>query len=433
MAKVTALPRRPITSSTDDPFAFVGTNGVDVFTAPTDNNYTIRGLGGDDRLTGAGGNDVIDGGTGNDLMRGGTGDDTYRVDSPSDAVFEVAGQGFDIIYTTANHTLRAGSEVEVLASAAPFGSGGLTLIGNEYNNRIRGDEGANIINGGAGADLLYGFGGNDSYYVDQIGDFVVERAGDGVDTVYASSSYSLRLGDSVEVLGTSAPTGTTAINLSGNEIANTLRGNDGANTLNGAGGDDAMYGFGGNDVYYVDRQGDQVIERANGGFDILYTSVSYRLRPGEQVELIGALRPFETTALDLTGNEWTNRLQGNNGDNVLNGGLGADTLYGFDGQDLFSMRTALGGDNVDTIVDFVSGEDKIGLLGTLFGDIDAGALDPASFRLGTEATAAGDRILYDQEFGRIFYDADGTGGTAAVLFARVDPAMVLAATDFVVI
>jgi serralysin len=59
-----------------------------------------------------------------------------------------------------------------------------------------------------------------------------------------------------------------------------------------------------------------------------------------------------------------------------------------------------------------------------------GALYEGSLRAGRSAQDADDRILYDSATGNIFYDADGVGGVAAVLFARVDPGTILTAADF---
>ena len=43
--------------------------------------------------------------------------------------------------------------------------------------------------------------------------------------------------------------GTTAINLTGNELTNIVTGNAGANVLNGGGGNDTLTGNGGNDIF----------------------------------------------------------------------------------------------------------------------------------------------------------------------------------------
>ena len=62
-------------------------------------------------------------------------------------------------------------------------------------------------------------------------------------------SYALSAGSSIEVLGTTKESATTAINLTGNEFAQTIQGNAGANVINGGGGADTLTGFGGNDTF----------------------------------------------------------------------------------------------------------------------------------------------------------------------------------------
>jgi len=53
--------------------------------------------------------------------------------------------------------------------------------------------------------------------------------------------------------------------------------------------------------------------------------------------------------------------------------------------------------------------------------------------IGSAAADADDRIVYNQATGQIFFDADGNGAGAQVLFATVNAGTVLSASDFVVI
>ncbi|WP_253909700.1 calcium-binding protein, partial [Herbaspirillum seropedicae] len=71
------------------------------------------------------------------------------------------------------------------------GADHLNGIGNALANRITGNDRDNILDGMAGADTLTGGKGNDSYYVDDAGDKVIEKAGEGLDTVYATVSTTL--------------------------------------------------------------------------------------------------------------------------------------------------------------------------------------------------------------------------------------------------
>ena len=55
----------------------------------------------------------------------------------------------------------------------------------------------------------------------------------------------------------------------------------------------------------------------------------------------------------------------------------------------------------------------------------------ANFRASTSGTAAdaNDYILYDTDSGQLFYDADGSGAGARVLFATVTAGSTLTAAD----
>jgi VCBS repeat-containing protein len=298
---------------------------------------------------------------------------------------------------------------------------------------ITGLDGNDVLLGTAGDDVLAGGVGDDTYFVDNVGDVVSETVGQGRDVVYASTSYGLTAGSSVEVLSTVGLGDTTAINLYGNELGNVLYGNAGANALIGGGGADYLVGFGGDDDYYVDNVGDVVLEAAGQGRDVVYASTSYALTAGSSVEVLSTVGLGDTTAIGLTGNELANVLYGNAGANVLNGGEGNDYLQGFGGADTFAFTTALGAGNVDTIADFLSATDKIALDDAVFTGLGLGGLPPSVFHIGTEATDEDQRIIYDDATGQLYYDADGSGAEAAVLFATVDPGTIITAGDFTVI
>ncbi|HVQ09776.1 MAG TPA: calcium-binding protein [Allosphingosinicella sp.] len=203
------------------------------------------------RVVGNDGNNVIDGGAGaDDLLQGNFGDDTYRVRNPGDFVQEFAGRGTDIIYVHFSYVLPTTEEIENLSAADHIGTESLNFSGNNLDNLIIGNYGANQLDGGFGGnDTLYGLAGNDTYIIRNAGDQAVEQVGHGSDTVYAYASFALGAGSEVEVLSTVSHAATDAINLTGNEFAQTVVGNSGANLLDGKGGNDLLAGLGGADTF----------------------------------------------------------------------------------------------------------------------------------------------------------------------------------------
>ena len=284
---------------------------------------TLNGGDGIDTLTGNVGVDTIDGGAGADTMTGGAGADTYFVDNAGDVVTESANGGTDTVNASVNFSLSADVENLVLTGAAVTGTG------NALANTITGNASANTLDGGAGADTMIGGGGNDTYMVDDANDVTSEIAGGGIDTVQASVSYTL--GAEVENLTLTG----SALNGTGNAIANTITGDASANTLDGLGGADAMTGGAGDDTYVVDNAGDVVTELANGGTaDTVQASVDYTL--GAEVENL----VLTGVALNGTGNALANTITGNALGNTLDGGAGADTMAGGDGGDMYFVDNA---------------------------------------------------------------------------------------------
>ena len=93
--------------------------------------------------------------------------------------------------------------------------------------------------------------GNSTYYVTHGSAHILERSGEGNDTVLASVSYTLETAASIEVLRTNSDKGVSAINLTGNALAQTIVGNAGNNVLDGKAGADALWGLGGADAFVV--------------------------------------------------------------------------------------------------------------------------------------------------------------------------------------
>jgi VCBS repeat-containing protein len=410
-----------------------GTATVSITVTGVDSNDVLLGTAGADMLQAGIGNDHLNGLGGADNMSGNTGDDTYIVDNAGDVVNELGGQGRDVVYAAVSYQLAAGSEVEVLSTLSQSGTAAIQLIGNALGQEIYGNAGANFLEGGGGTDYLIGLGGNDTYVVDSMDDVIVEAIGGGTDTVYARNSYTLSAGAEVETLSTISQDGTTPLSLIGNAFGQTIYGNAGANFIDGGGGTDLLVGLGGNDTYIVDSASDYVAEDVGAGRDVVYAQASYALGNNEEIEVLSTASQAAATAIDLTGNEFVNEIYGNAGANVLNGRAGSDYLLGLGGADTFAFTSALGSDNIDHIGDFLAVDDTIALDDAVFTGLALGALNANAFVLGTAAGDADDRIIYDQISGQLWFDADGNGIGAKVLFAVLDSHPVITAGDFTVI
>ena len=120
------------------------------------------------------------------------------------------------------------------------------FAGTEGQDILSGLDGNDTLDGGHGIDTLIGGDDNDTYYVDNALDRVIEDAGEGRDTVFASVSYTLGAGQHIERLRADA--GATGLTLTGNELANYLIGGAGDDTLIGRAGPDRLNGGAGADL-----------------------------------------------------------------------------------------------------------------------------------------------------------------------------------------
>jgi serralysin len=146
-----------------------------------------------------------------------------------------------------NMSIARGTVIE----AAVGGAGDDDLRGNAVANALFGGAGKDTLwgraggdrlDGGAGADVLRGGDGNDLYLGVTAGDRVVERAGEGRDTIRAMGSLTLPEGvERLELVTTSGARGV------GNAAANTLVGGAGPDQLRGLAGGDVLWGGAGAD------------------------------------------------------------------------------------------------------------------------------------------------------------------------------------------
>ncbi|MCP3046342.1 hemolysin [Xanthomonas euvesicatoria pv. allii] len=348
-----------------------GTASSDILRGSIGNDQLI-GLDGNDLLEGESGDDLLDGGTGADVMRGGMGSDTYVVDDAGDSIFDNGyNSGLEDFWRTDINTVISSIDYTLginLQQLILDGTADLNGAGNAESNSLQGNGGANILTGaavddyssnadwmdggggndtligawgddtligGTGNDRMEGGGGDDLYYVDSLGDVIVETEGEapsipmamamqlssdattfstgmsGAPGIPAMGQHPYRNGDTVaasidftliDELESLILVG-NAVNGTGNEFRNWLKGNAQDNVLSGLGGSDTVSGGAGRDVLYGGDGGD-----------------------------------------DLDGNDGDDTLVGGDGDDlyVYTAGQGHDTIVNIDvyGEDMLQVNGA---------------------------------------------------------------------------------------------
>jgi Ca2+-binding RTX toxin-like protein len=382
----------------------------------------LAGYEGGDTLDGGDGNDVLDGGAGIDQLAGGAGDDNYWVDESSDVIVEQAGEGTDLVRSTAyGYALSVNTEDLVLVE----GSGAYEGTGNGLSNVMTGNSNGNRLDGAAGADTLIGGLGDDTYGVDDTGDVVVENAGEGTDTVESSISYEL--GATLENL---TLLGAAHLNATGNAGDNLIRGNAGDNRLEGGDGADTLYGGEGDDYYVAVSATDRVREYTGEGIDTVERVFETNLVLDDQVEnlVLGA------GVLTGNGNELDNAITGNSDANTLGGWEGDDQLYGHDGDDaLFGGigSDVLVGDNGNDYLDGGEGVDQLqgGAGNDVYITDDAGDVVVEVAGGGTDQVQTTTSYVLSANIENLFLmdgaDIDGTGNALDNYIAGNDGSNVL--------
>jgi Ca2+-binding RTX toxin-like protein len=388
----------------------------------------VRGGSGNDVLTGDSGNNILRGGGGNDVLDGGAGtvDWADYVDKAVAVSVTLNGAANAIVMVggVAEDTIR---NIEYVQG----GSGNDVLVGDGLVNELRGLGGNDILRGGGGNDVLDGGAG----------------AADLADYVDKAVSVSVALNGAtnavVTVGGVAEDTIRNVENLQGGSANDVLVGDGQANELRGLGGFDILRGGGGNDVLdggagavdwadYVDKAV-AVSVTLNGATNAVVTVGGVAEDTIRNIERVQGGSANDT----LTGDGLVNELRGLGGDDVLNGRAGNDVLVGGIGGDQFVFNTALNAaTNVDQITDFNVAADTIVLENAIFTTlVGTGTLTAAQFVANASGTAqdAGDRIVYETDTGKLFYDSNGNAAGGATQFALLNAGLALTNSDFFVI
>ena len=262
-------------------------------------NDSIRGNAGNDKLYGNAGNDKLYGGAGNDSLFGNLGDDTLSGGAGDDTL--TGGDGKDVfIYASGKDVIT------------DYATGDKISIGTDiYYTDVSGSD--VILNFGSSSNTLTikNAKGNSLS--------MINSAGKSFSTVVSSSS-TLNITDkskssvaaSSVIRTINASKRTTAINITGNKLDNTIKGGTNKDTIQGGAGDDSIAGNAGNDSLL-----------GNAGNDKLY------------------------------GNAGNDKLYGGSGNDSLWGGAGDDSLWGGKGTDVF---TYIANNGTDHVMDYESGE-----------------------------------------------------------------------------
>jgi Ca2+-binding RTX toxin-like protein len=334
---------------------------------------------------------------------------------------------------------------------------GWAQLGGTSADVLTGNAGANHLSGGTGAgNYLIGGAGNDWYTVRTATDAILELADGGIDSVRTDQAF-FALNPNIEnlyfigaALNPGAPA-TAAVGI-GNDLGNLilareftvghqlygLGGNDTIiavgqqNYVSGGDGNDYISVFGstpgttillggmGDDIFNVDSSA-YIVEYAGQGFDTVRASQNIFIYNDSSIERIETATPGSTQPIALVGNNLAQQIVGNAGNNQIEGREGSDTLTGGLGQDYFYFTTAIGTD-VDQITDFTSVDDILMLDDGVFAGVATGFLSASAFLSGagaTSATNATQRFIHNSTTGDVYYDADGSGGVAAVKIANI--------------
>jgi Tol biopolymer transport system component len=230
-----------------------------------------------------------------------------------DGMFSPNGQQF--IFTSHNKLVAADTDSKsdvYIANLALASQGGADVID--------GGAGNDMIVGGPKGDTMAGGTGNDLIFVQDLADKVVEKPGEGLDTVVvgygkgsgATGGLDAAAGASTYTLGANVENltlmGGDALDARGNALKNVIRGNRGANNLDGGAGDDSIHGGLGDDVI----RGGRGADRLTGGegrdrFVVRKASESTKRRP----DTIADFSAKRGDRIDLSGIDADEKKSGN--------------------------------------------------------------------------------------------------------------------------
>ena len=343
-----------------------------------DGDDVLDGEEGNDYLFGGNGNDTLKGGAGDDVLSGGNGADIYLFEKgfgndsidntqddtapnadiikfgegilPENAILQR--QGFDLIISvsyedgttdsvrifsyfdkqgTSSTTVSAIQFADGTSwdyeyvldhwNSLPDINGGVTLEGNNDDNRIDGTAANDILGGNGGDDTIYGNAGNDFIYGgtgnDRLeggagNDTYLWHLGDGLDTIYDNANQ-----DTIQ-FGEGIVWDYLTFRNSGNDL-----------------------------IILVHEQEDQgiIIQNFFSGQDYKIEKINFFDGSSVNLSEIGLTLKQLKTGESIKGTEFDDIIYANGGNDTVNAGIGDDTIYGEAGFD-----TLYGEDGNDVLI-----------------------------------------------------------------------------------
>lgn len=436
-----------------------------------------------DSLIGSDGNNILKGEAGNDIVYGEGGNDTLYGGAGDDVVFSKSGDSFlyggadndSLIGGNGNNTIDGGTGTDSLFyvyQGTPVTSDGVDLVvadgtathgaytdkfsgieifhGSKFNDTMTGDTGDDVFYGEDGNDTLIGGAGNDTLYGDRGNDTLNGGAdsdffgvGSGADSVIGGEGNdTLSYARATDGAGVTVRMDTTPLDDS-TRVGTTSH--DGVtDTFSGI---ENVVGSNSNDTFIAD--GIESSFDGGVGSDTLsyaeYQGVSGSLEidvnDGQVDDIINNVKIGHFSNMEVfIGSNGNDSFISSGANSTAAAGSFDHTFIGGQGSDTFKLlpdgadpgctnKTLLAYNNTneggDTVNDFVSGQDgfmfKAVSQGGNFADNSTnnfqtigGAYDGTNGGLGGSAG-----FVFDGG-DKLWYDADGDGGGAAVLIANVD-------------
>jgi Ca2+-binding RTX toxin-like protein len=182
-----------------------------------------------------------------------------------------------------------------------------------------------------------------------------------------------------------------------------------------------------------------VVMSVTGSTGAVLDTLSFNLVPNTtgSIQLVGSntgnILNFSSISKGLTidGDAGNDTITGTALNDVIIGGAGNDTITLGAGNDAVRFNSLTGS---DTITDFSVADDSIQLARSVMTQLSGGAsLTVAEFEVGTAATSAATRIVYNQSTGVLSYDANGSDAGGVTTLATFTGQPVLTVDDFSIV